>query len=387
MQDSNTFKNHALWTTLQAIEDESEYKEIEDVAVRHYLIALLEELPKRRDGVNPYFVPVESLDNLNSYLSSIRSYIPSNPSQVARYVENAFADLSARWPAHNGRYVADISKETFDRIVGEMADDIEKARAYVDRVKELEEKYEAKASEVEQNLLSLKEETETTVSSIEKDAETRLTALDDAYKREASESKTSTATSIQEIKDEYIAKLIEKDEEAKRILKEVQNTSNAASGKVVADSYAEYATQKEKQTKVYDLLAIIFAVIGVGLVGFALVWLHADESSATVFKMAASVASFVVSGYLFRRGTFCQREAKAAKRTELTLKQYRSFIANLDDDEKKRITTEVAERVFIRGEIDDDTPTITEAFSRRGLSEKELKDVLEIIKGIRELEQ
>ena len=376
-----------MWTTLQTIEDESEYKEIEDVAVRHYLIALLEELPKRRDGVNPYFVPAESLDNLNSYLSSIRSYIPSNPSQVARYVGDAFAELSARWPAHNGRYVADISKETFDRIVGEMADDIEKARSYVDRVKDLEEKYEAKASEVEQNLLSLKEETETTVSSIEKDAEARLTALDDAYKQEASESKTSTATSIQEIKDEYIAKLIEKDEEAKRILEEVQNTSNAASGKVVADSYAQYATQKEKQTKVYDLLAIIFAVIGVALVGFALVWLHADESSATVFKMAASVASFVISGYLFRRGTFCQREAKAAKRTELTLKQYRSFIANLDDDEKKRITTEVAERVFIRGEIDDDTPTITEAFSRRGLSEKELKNVLEIIKGIRELEQ
>ena len=346
---------------------------------------MLEELPKRRDGVNPYFVPSESLDNLNTYLSSARSYILSNPSQIARYVGNAFAELSARWPAHNGRYVADIPKETFDRITGEMADDLEEARAYVDSVKELEEKYEIKASEVEESLLSLKEETESAVSSIEKDAETRLTALDNDYKEKAEESKNTTAETLREIKDTYISKLIEK-EEAERILKEVHNTSNAASGKVVADSYAEYAAQKERQTKVYDLVAIIFAVIGVALVGFALVWLHADESSATVFKMAASVASFVVSGYLFRRGTFCQREAKAAKRTELTLKQYRTFIANLDDGEKKRITTDVAERVFIRGEIDDDTPTITEAFSRRGMNEKDLKAILEILKTVREIE-
>ena len=98
--------------------------------------------------------------------------------------------------------------------------------------------------------------------------------------------------------------------------------------------------------------------------------------------MAASVASFVVSGYLFRRGSFCQREAKAAKRTKLTLKQYRAFIANLDDDEKKRITTEVAERIFIRGEIDDNTPTMTEALAQRGLNEKQLKTILELLKTI-----
>lgn len=379
MQDSESFLTHQVWGTLQTITDEAKYKEL-DPAVRNYLSALLEELAKRRDAVNPHYVPKSSLDSLNSALSSIRSYTPSNPSQVVRYTDDAFAELSARWPAHNGRYVADISKATFDRITGEMAQDLSEARASVDKVKELEEDYSAKVGEVEGNLRTLKKNAEASIASAEKDARSKLASLDEAYKQEAEQQKEANAASVQQIEDKFVAELRSKNDEAAKILEEVKNTSNAASGKVVADSYGEYAAQKERQTKTYDILAIIFAVIGVGLVGFALVWLHADETSATVFKMAASVASFVVSGYLFRRGSFCQREAKAAKRTELTLKQYRAFIANLDEEEKKRITTEVADRVFIRGEIDDSTPTMTEAFAQKGLNDKQLKAILELAK-------
>ena len=381
MQSSDSFRNHPLWETLQTIEEENKYREL-DPPARHYLVALLEELKKRRDSVNRYFVSANSLDNLNNLLANIRIYTPSNPSHVAQYVTEAFSELSSRWPAHNGRFVADVSKATFDRIVGELADDLTEARASVDKVKELEEAYDADAQDIKQNLHALKENVEASIANVEQDAKTKLDALDNAYKQDAEERKMQNAEAIQKIRDEFIAHLKAKDEEASRILEEVQNTSNAASGKVVADSYGEYATQKEHQTKTYDILAIIFAIVGVALVGFALIWLHADETSATVFKMAASVASFVVSGYLFRRGSFCQREAKAAKRTELTLKQYRAFIANLDDDEKKRITTEVAERIFIRGEIDDNTPTMTEALAQRGLNEKQLKTILELLKTI-----
>ena len=103
--------------------------------------------------------------------------------------------------------------------------------------------------------------------------------------------------------------------------------------------------------------------------------------------MAASVASFVVSGYLFRRGTFCQREARAAKRTELTLKQYRAFIANLNDEEKRRITAEVADRIFIRGEIDNDSPTMSEAIAHRGLSERQLKTLIELVKTVNQTQE
>ena len=115
----------------------------------------------------------------------------------------------------------------------------------------------------------------------------------------------------------------------------------------------------------------------------ALSALHADDTSATVFKFAVSVASFTVSGFLFKRGTFNQRESKAAKRTELTLRQYEPFIAILEESERRRITTAIAERIFIRGEIDDKSDlSVASAISNKGLSEKQMLALVEIAKTI-----
>lgn len=114
---------------------------------------------------------------------------------------------------------------------------------------------------------------------------------------------------------------------------------------------------------------------------FAVTMLGVDTANATVFKLAVSVASFTISGFLFKRGTFNQREAKAAKRTELTLRQYEPFIANLEEGERKRITKEIAERIFIRGEIGDkDEKTVSNALLDRGLTDKQIASVAELLK-------
>lgn len=131
------------------------------------------------------------------------------------------------------------------------------------------------------------------------------------------------------------------------------------------------------------MLAVIFSLVGIAIVAFALSELHADDTSATVFKFAVSVASFTVSGFLFRRGTFNQRESKFAKRTELTLRQYEPFIATLDDSERQRITTAIAERIFIRGEIGDKSDSsIANAISSKGLSDKQVLALVELIKTL-----
>ena len=147
--------------------------------------------------------------------------------------------------------------------------------------------------------------------------------------------------------------------------------------------YAKYAKDKEKAVWVYDISAILFAVIGIGLVAFALAGLHADETSASVFKLAVSVASFTVSGFLFKRGTYNQREAKAARRTELTLREYRPFIANLSEEDKRDITYKIADRIFIKGEIGDkEEKTISNALFDRGLSEKQLASFTALVKAL-----
>lgn len=147
--------------------------------------------------------------------------------------------------------------------------------------------------------------------------------------------------------------------------------------------YAKYATDKEKAVRLYDGLAILFAIVGIALVAFALTGLHADATSASVFKLAVSVASFTVSGFLFKRGTYNQREAKAAGPTELTLREYKPFIANLSEEDKMEITNKIADRIFIKGEIGDkEEKTISNALFDRGLSEKQFASFTALVKAL-----
>lgn len=147
--------------------------------------------------------------------------------------------------------------------------------------------------------------------------------------------------------------------------------------------YAKYATDKEKAVLIYDGLAIVFAIVGIMLVAFALTGLHADAASASVFKLAVSVASFTVSGFLFKRGSYNQREAKAARRTELTLREYKPFIANLSEENKREITNKIAERIFIKGEISDkEDKTISNALLDRGITDKQIDSLAALTKII-----
>lgn len=61
-----------------------------------------------------------------------------------------------------------------------MADDLTEARASVDKVKELEEAYDADAQDIKQNLHALKENVEASIANVEQDAKTKLDALDNA---------------------------------------------------------------------------------------------------------------------------------------------------------------------------------------------------------------
>lgn len=381
MKNTQDYKGHALWTTLQETENN---ESIEDLPTdtRNYLKELLIDLNKRHSLTVAHLVSMASLNNINSWLQSMSDYIPSNPSQVDAYIDQIFAELASNWPAHNGRQVADIANETHDVLVNEMIKNLDEAQGSVNKVQELTEQYESKIEEVEGRIQAFQESTETRISQIASEAQAQTEELNEELKASISAAEERANNSHNELKGEFLDKLNEVLSSANSILEEVKNTANAASGKVIADSYKTYAEQKETQTKFYDGAAIVFAVLGIMLVAFAVVQFHADETSATIFKLAVSVASFTVSGFLFRRGTFTQREAKAAKRTELALKQYKAFIANLNEDEQRRITIEIADRVFIRGEIDDNQPTMTEAIARRGLSNKDLKMVLEILRAI-----
>ena len=374
MKDKTRYQNHPLWDNVKGILASEDLGNLPS-GTRGYLLHLLHDLDKRKDSTNPFYVQERSLDDLNNRLSNVASWIPNpnNASSIDQYVDACFATLSSEWPANNGRKVADISKSTYDEFIDEATSKIASAREAADKVEELSRQFQEKKDEYEAGLVELKSSYAETIDESKTQLEKRRDELGDEFESEVKERADKASSSLAAVEDEYKQSLDKTKADVEQILHEVENTANSISGIAMTTDYAKYATDKEKAVRVYDGLAIFFALTG----------LHADATSASVFKLAVSVASFTVSGFLFKRGTYNQREAKAARRTELTLREYKPFIANLSEDDKREITNKIADRIFIKGEIGDkEEKTISNALFDRGLNEKQLASFAAIAKAL-----
>ncbi len=381
MRDKQAFENHPLWEIVSEIQEREGLQELE-TGVRNYLAALLEHLLWRKEHTNPYLVPEASLNRIQEQLTYAANNIPGSPNSVASYVDEAFNEIASTWPAMAGSRVVDISVASFDAIMDDMSKQLDEAHQAVAIVEETKEAYTTEIEKLESDIALYKREASETIESIASEAKSAAKELNAELERNLDDANAKAGESSAKIETEFISNLTDIENQAQELLNKVGNKASKISGRVIADTYGKYARNKATFKVVYDVLAIVFAVAGIFLVGYALVGMHADETSATVFKTAVSVASFTVSGFLFKRGTYEQREAKTAKRTELTLRQYEAFIANLDEEDKDAITKDIADRIFIKGEIDNDVPTLNEAIAQRGFSEKELKMVLELFRTI-----
>ncbi len=381
MKNREMFDTHPLWETIEQIQAREDLRDLE-TETRNYLKALLEHLQKRREHTNHYYVPQASLDRLQNQLNYAASNIPNSPRSVESYVDEAFNELSTSWPAMAGSRVVDISVSTFQALMNDISQEIEKAYKAVSIVEITKDAYAEEIRRLESNIAEYEESASKKIENIAAEAEESTRELNAQLARNIEDANKKATESKDSTEAKYISEMSAIEAQAQDLLDKVSNKASKISGKVIADSYGKYARNKGCSKWFYDVLAIVFAVIGIFLVGFALVGMHADETSATVYKTAVSLASFTISGFLFKRGTYEQREAKAAKRTELTLRQYESFIANLGDEEKDGITKDIADRVFIKGELDDTVPTISESIMQRKVSSSETKEIVELVQMI-----
>ncbi len=382
MKDRKAFDNHELWALVEELKSDDRVSEV-PVDTRHYLRYLLEQLDKRKKTTNAYFVRRSSLDELYGQLRNIQNQIPNNVSSIDGAIDECMRVISSEWPANNGRQTADIAEAVRDEFFATTEEKIEQARESADKVEELSRQFEEKKAEFDEEIKSLKSSFEEAIETSKANLDERRDELGDRFENEVEERAHKADDDLASVKQSYTANLEKAKASAEQTLDEIENTANAVSGIAMTTDYAKYATDKEKAVRVYDGLAIFFAIVGIGLVAFALTGLNADATSASVFKLAVSVASFTVSGFLFKRGTHNQREAKAARRTELTLREYKPFIANLEDEEKKEITNKIADRIFIKGEIGDkEEKTISNALLDRGMSDKQIASLAALIKAM-----
>lgn len=382
MRDRNAYENSSVWNMVSEIKQD-EYINSLSPGMRNYLMYLLEDI-ERRKNTNCYYVSESTLNTLNDDLGYIRDYLSS--SSLESYIDRAFEHLASSWPAHNGRRVVDIAQSTYNHYVDEAEKRIKEIRDQADKIDSLKDEFDDFLESTKNEIVETKEVMEKRTDEIEEATNARHKEMGEQYEDFLVSAKENAEKSIEQITESYLKKIKEINRSAEILLEQVQKRSSSISGWVIADSYGKYARNKTVATLVYDILAIAFSVVGIFLVGFALNAVEDKETAISVFRVTVSIASFTIAGFLFRRGTFNQREAKSAKRTELTLRQYEPFIANLETEDKKSITKEIAERIFVKGDIGENEPAVTEAIAGRGFSEKNLSAITSLLKAVSQAE-
>lgn len=382
MRDRNAYENSSVWNMVSEIKQD-EYINSLSPGMRNYLMYLLEDI-ERRKNTNCYYVSESTLNTLNDDLGYIRDYLSS--SSLESYIDRAFEHLASSWPAHNGRRVVDIAQSTYNHYVDEAEKRIKEIRDQADKIDSLKDEFDDFLESTKNEIVETKEVMEKRTDEIEEATNARHKEIGEQYEDFLMSAKENAEKSIEQITESYLKKIKEINRSAEILLEQVQKRSSSISGWVIADSYGKYARNKTVATLVYDILAIAFSVVGIFLVGFALNAVEDKETAISVFRVTVSIASFTIAGFLFRRGTFNQREAKSAKRTELTLRQYEPFIANLETEDKKSITKEIAERIFVKGDIGENEPAVAEAIAGRGFSEKNLSAITSLLKAASQAE-
>lgn len=382
MRDRNAYENSSVWNMVSEIKQD-EYINSLSPGMRNYLMYLLEDI-ERRKNTNCYYVSESTLNTLNNDLRYIRDYLSS--SSLESYINQAFEHLASSWPAHNGRRVVDIAQSTYNHYVDEAEKRIKEIRDQADKIDSLKDEFDDFLESTKNEIVETKEVMEKRTDEIEEATNARRKEMGEQYEDFLVSAKENAEKSIEQITESYLKNIKEINHSAEILLEQVQKRSSSISGWVIADSYGKYARNKTVATLVYDILAIAFSVVGIFLVGFALNAVEDKETAISVFRVTVSIASFTIAGFLFRRGTFNQREAKSAKRTELTLRQYEPFIANLETEDKKSITKEIAERIFIKGDIGENESAVVEAIAGRGFSEKNLSAITSLLKAASQAE-
>lgn len=382
MRDRNAYENSSVWNMVSEIKQD-EYINSLSPGMRNYLMYLLEDI-ERRKNTNCYYVSESTLNTLNNDLGYIRDYLSS--SSLESYIDRAFEHLASSWPAHNGRRVVDIAQSTYNHYVDEAEKRIKEIRDQADIIDSLKDEFDDFLESTKNEIVETKEVVEKRTDEIEEAINARRKEMGEQYEDFLVSAKENAEKSIEQITESYLKNIKEINRSAEILLEQVQKRSSSISGWVIADSYGKYARNKTVATLVYDILAIAFSVVGIFLVGFALNAVEDKETAISVFRVTVSIASFTIAGFLFRRGTFNQREAKSAKRTELTLRQYEPFIANLETEDKKSITKEIAERIFVKGDIGENESAVAEAIAGRGFSEKNLSAITSLLKAASQAE-
>lgn len=358
------FSEHELWTKVTTLQDQlSEVEVPEDSGSRdslEYMIAVAELVAARRHGTPAIQITENMLAGAAQATQAVIEQLTNwrdesiNDTQMDNTAQGLVQAL-ATWPPVTAEQHERAESAGVEKIAEMTASALEAvARRRDDLAGKLSD-LESDQGILEEKVNEQVQATKSAVSTFETEAKE---ALDEAAGNWDAERKQQRS---------YAEKRLET---LRELEKEARDLVHAATGSAVATDYGEYATNKNRAAWVCDIAA---AIIGAAGVIALLVHLYSAEAGAdggvglSLTRLAASLGTLGIAALVAHRGHDHHKEARAAKRTDLAIRRVGPFTANLPPDVRERITLDVTDRIFIRGELDE---VGAEEASQRSLVER-----------------
>jgi hypothetical protein len=321
-----------------------------------YVGMVLELLEERRNKSDAREISPAMLNNLGASVSTLADYVEwvnsgsYQWSQITPHADTVLDTLASWPPMKIAHYLSGLSSAT-DAFQNKAAQAIEELSARETNVSkeldELESKQEAlseaigtEKQRIAEAIATFTTESAEAVSEVRDAQDQKLSALVAQWGAKNDDARQEAAQTLDRLND---------------LEEQARNVVHATTSHIVATDYGRYARNKTIAAWVCDVAAALVGAAGLLVIVHHLLNIEPDADSnvgLSLTRLAVSLGTLGIAGLLGRRGQQHHLEARAAKRTDLALRQILPFTANLDEDAQQKIIREFTDRVFIRGDID-----------------------------------
>lgn len=402
--NSDQYEAHGLWATLDdfksvisgdlAGEDDARRDSIRRL---HSVSAYLDSLR----GLDPAFVDVSNLDQINSDLTQARdfvnSYLQDTDANAAVLTSNAdtsalaaFNNASRTLPAPPSDLAVEVAQQSASRYKDSMDAEVAALRDQITDLKQqITESGEQRAADAQKATEALAElqvkitegeqQVATQTSQLQEQIETQRASFTEEAEQRESTFKTSEGARDQATADDresqsteaaaLIADLHAKRDQAAALLK-------ATSDDVISGDYREWATKQGKTASRWNAVAIVIGLVTVAALVWVVLGASNDSVQFLVSKSSVGIIGLIVAGYAARQAAEHRAEERTANRLALDLAALDPFLENVSEPEK--IRTEIAKRVFVPEPRRDDAPRFS--LGRRSMTLAELIDFVNVLR-------
>lgn len=364
----DNYRSHTLWDVLdgatERLEEVQEAGELDEDAERAEMVhAMLARLDGMRHSPD-ITIPQASLDAAVSHLQNLTTHLPNlEPFFAAAYGPQTFdslARLVGAWPQPDAAALASMESQIATVISG-----LTTARGHLSTLNEeltktdtAIEEYETAQREAAENLVTdvaaRVSEVDRNVAALSTTAETQKGRIDAAIaaiqndftaNESERESKWTAQLATQQTTiDAYMERMAGYEAQSVNVLGAVGTNSTAT-------DFGIYANEQMKAASTWRRIAAsVFAVAGLVFIGSATFWPWiSDESGweSALARLGVTAAVAGVGAYAARESSQHRREERRAKQVQLVLTALEPFIANLPDEEQKKIRAASADAIFV----------------------------------------